>query len=73
MVDKIKMAIEEDLDVISAVTQAIYTDMENDSRILLDEYDNASPEIRKAMDFVLICLCGYSMESLIDKAEPMIY
>ena len=73
MVDKIKMAIEEDLDIVSEVQKQMFSDMENDSRILLARYSEETPEVREAMDFVLICLCGYSMESLIDKAEPMIY
>ena len=73
MVDKIKMAIEEDLDIVSEVQEQMLSDMENDSRILLNRYNGETPEVREAMDFVLICLCGYSMESLIDRAEPMIY
>ena len=73
MVDKIKIAIEEDLDIVSEVQKQMFSDMENDSRILLDRYNEETPEVREAMDFVLICLCGYSIESLIDRAEPMIY
>lgn len=53
--------------LIQLIQAEMLSDSEDDSERLAALYEQASPEQRKVVDDVLICLCGYSMPSLLAK------
>ena len=61
-------ALEKDLDVVSEIYAAIATDSENESRKLLNRYLSANEQERAVMDDLLVMLCGYTMNSIIEHA-----
>ena len=63
-------AIDNQLDVVSAIEKEIATDTENDSMYLLRMYKEANDETRALMDAMLIAICGWAMSHIIEKAEP---
>jgi hypothetical protein len=44
-------------------------DMDKQSRLAIDTYKNAGVKARKAVDEVMTCVCGWTMQSLIDKMK----
>lgn len=67
--EDIASALKERLDVVGQIMNDMMTDDENDSKKLLCIYQNSSPEERGIMDYVLVCLCGYTMHSVIENAK----
>lgn len=65
--EKLKEA--EEKDVISVIQEEMATDTENDSAKLIDLYQKVSKEERALLDYMLVCLCGYTMSSIIEKAK----
>jgi hypothetical protein len=59
------MSLDPAKDVVSAIQDAMITDDENQSERLIATYDKATFAQKVIIDEVLICLCGYSMPSLL--------
>ena len=58
-------AIIHERDIISTITEEMLADQGYDPAILLQLYKKADELERAIMDSVLMCLCGWSMESII--------
>lgn len=43
------------------------SDMAKESEVLLRFYNSGCPEYRAGMDMLCICLCGWTVKTLIDK------
>jgi len=56
-------------DVISALSEAILSDDANQSERLVRLYTDSEPSAKDLIDDVLIIVCGYSLPTLIRKAE----
>ena len=52
-------------DIISTITEEMLADQGYDPAILLQLYKKADELEQAIMDSVLMCLCGWSMESII--------
>lgn len=52
--------------LISRIADAIATDDDDQSERLIETYKAASKTRKAAIDDVMICLCGYSIPTLID-------
>ena len=61
----INCAIKEKYDVVTQIINSGLTDDENDSKFLLNMYLDADEKERAIMDAMLVCICGYTMESII--------
>lgn len=55
--------------LISRIAEAIATDDDDQSERLVETYKAASKTRKAAIDDVMICLCGYSMPTLIEQAK----
>ena len=64
--DTIEKGIDLNCDVVNQIYLEIESDMENESFKLLIAYRRANEEERALMDYVLTCLCGYTMETIIN-------
>lgn len=53
----------------STFNREIVSDCDDDCLELIDDYRNASPEIRSVIDMTLIRLCGWSLPSLLKIAD----
>jgi hypothetical protein len=54
-----------DYSIIRTIYSSMESDTEDDSKYLLKMYLDADEKERAIMDAVLICVCGYSMSSII--------
>lgn len=57
-----------DYSIINKIFSFMATDTKDDSKYLLKMYLDADDKERAIMDAVLICVCGYSMSSIIKKS-----
>lgn len=55
-----------DYSISGTVSAEMFSDDEDDSNRLLEMYLDADKKERAIMDAMLVCLCGYSMSSIID-------
>jgi hypothetical protein len=55
-------------DVVSAVLAAMQDDDDNQSERIWNLYEGADEAGKGILDELLICLCGYSMKSLRERA-----
>ena len=69
--EEIQTALDKNLDVISAIKEEAMTDEENESINLLTYYLDATDEERSIMDCLLVCICGWTMSTIIEKSEPL--
>lgn len=69
--EEIQTALDKNLDVISAIKEEAMTDEENESINLLTYYLDATDEERSIMDCILVCICGWTMSTIIEKSEPL--
>lgn len=69
--EEIEDAMRKKLDVISTIKNEAMTDDENESYNLLSYYLQATPEEKSIMDCVLVCICGWTMSTIIEKSEPI--
>ena len=46
-------------------------DIDQQSKILEDIYKQASPEIKKKLDEMTICVCGFSIESILKNIDEI--
>jgi hypothetical protein len=57
--------------LIDRIEELILSDDEyprdDQSDRLIDEYEKASPESKEVIDNIFICLCGYSLKSIIEQ------
>jgi hypothetical protein len=53
--------------LISRIADAIATDDDDQSERLIETYKAASKTRKAAIDDVMICLCGYSIPTLMDQ------
>lgn len=67
--NSIRKGIELDCDVVSQIFAEMESDTENESSKLLTAYQKSNEEERALMDYVLVCLCGYTMNTIIEHAE----
>ena len=65
----IKEAQENKCDIVGQIMEEMMSDDENDTERLLFAYENATEEERAIMDYVLVCLCGYTMNTIIEHAK----
>jgi hypothetical protein len=54
-----------DYSIIRTIYSSMESDTEDDSKYLLKMYLDADEKERAIMDAVLVCVCGYSMSSII--------
>lgn len=54
------------IDRIGALMQSDLEDPDGQSDLLRREYDRADQHTRDAIDAVVICLCGYSLTTLLE-------
>ena len=55
------------MDLIEMIVSEAQEDMDDSgrqSRLISELFENASPEERKAMNELLVCICGWQFESL---------
>lgn len=67
--EDINLAEKKGLDIVHKVFDEMGADDENETIKLLAAYKQASEAERGIMDYVLVCLCGWTMSSLIQKAN----
>jgi len=53
--------------IVSRIAELIETDDCDQSERLIDTYKAATKKQKEAIDDLMICLCGYSMPTLIDQ------
>jgi len=53
--------------IIPVIYEAMGTDQENDSQRLFNYYRDCNEEERAAINTMLICLCGWSFETILEK------
>lgn len=56
-------------DGITTFAEEFDSDSENESRALLRFYKHGDAVTRKAVDWTLMYLCGWTLETLIEKAK----
>lgn len=69
--EEIKTAMRHKLDVINTIKKEAMSDDENESYNLLNYYRMATEEQRSIMDCVLVTICGWTMNTIIEKSEPI--
>lgn len=57
------------MSLVSRIAEAIMSDDDDQSERLIDTYQQASPEQQQAIDDCLICICGWSIPSLMEQAK----
>jgi hypothetical protein len=57
------------MSIVSRVQEYMVTDDDDQSDRLLRDYQAASDVEKKAIDAALICLCGYSLKTIIEEAK----
>jgi len=57
------------MSIVSRVHELIASDDDDQSERLLNDYRAASPVEQKAIDDAFICLCGYSLATVIEQAK----
>lgn len=57
------------MSIVSRVQEYMVTDDDDQSERLLNDYRAASPVEQKAIDDAFICLCGYSLATIIEEAK----
>ena len=67
--DNIKDGIELNCDVVNQIQIEMESDTENESYKLLTAYQRANEDERALMDYILVCLCGYTMNTIIEHAK----
>jgi hypothetical protein len=60
---------DDDMTLIERVYARIQSDCDQSDR-LARRYERATPNERQAIDDVFICLCGYSLQTLISEETP---
>ncbi|MBQ6856858.1 MAG: hypothetical protein IJO13_07115 [Lachnospiraceae bacterium] len=67
----IEKAESKSLDVITAILEEAVSDDANESSRLIDFYKSLSETERAVADYVLVCLCGWTMHTIIKEfAKP---
>lgn len=67
--EDIKKATELSLDIVGTIFSEIESDCENETGRILRAYELANEDQRALMDYLLVALCGYSLGSIVEKAE----
>jgi hypothetical protein len=57
------------MSVISRIAEAIASDDDDQSERLVNDYNHATKEQQQAIDDALICICGWSLSTLIKQAK----
>lgn len=57
------------MSVVSRIAEAILNDDDDQSERLVNDYQNATPEQKQAIDDALICICGWSLTTLMEQAK----
>lgn len=65
----IKKAEEKNLDLVGQIAEEIFNDDENDTSNLLRLYKEANETERAIMDSMLVSICGWTMNTIIENAE----
>lgn len=65
----LEKAIAKRLNIVGQIEKEMKTDDENESIKLLRVYSEMPPEARGIMDYMLVCLCGWTMNNIIENAE----
>lgn len=58
-------------DIVTAIQAAMADDDENGSERIIRTYRAATPKQKAVVDDILISLCGWSMKSLIERADEL--
>jgi hypothetical protein len=61
---------EDETTVIERIYRRIQSDDCDQSDRLARRYERATPNEREAIDDVFICLCGYSLQTLLNEETP---
>lgn len=56
------------MSLVSRIAELIASDDDDQSERMADEYRDADPKAKEAIDNAFICLCGYSLATLIKEA-----
>ena len=43
--------------------------LETDNELLIHYYSNATPDEQKIINTIMVCICGYSLETIINHPE----
>lgn len=57
------------MSLVSRIAEAILNDDDDQSDRLINDYNNATPDQKQAIDDALICICGWSMTTLMEQAK----
>jgi hypothetical protein len=55
------------MSIVNRIAEAIASDDDDQSERLIETYKAATKKQKEAIDDVMICLCGYSMPTLIEQ------
>ena len=55
--------------LVARVSKAMYSDDDDQSEMLADIYLTSNPTEKDVLDRAFICLCGWSLRTLMDKCE----
>lgn len=67
--ETVERAIDYDYDVITVIKKEMETDCDWESLKLLELYLQADEKERAILDAALVCMCGWTMESIITNIE----
>lgn len=61
--------INRDIDIIHKLIQNKTKNLDSDNELLIHYYTNANPDEQKIIDTIMVCICGYSLETIINHPE----
>lgn len=66
---EVREAIQNKLKIKQIILNELNNDVEDESEKILSLYIMASEEQRAAMDALLVCICGETLSTIIEKAK----
>lgn len=57
------------MSIVSRIQEYILTDDDDQSERLKNDYQHATKQEQEAIDNALICICGYSLATVIEEAR----
>lgn len=57
------------IDIIHKLIKNRTKNLDSDNELLIHYYTNAKPDEQKIIDTIMVCICGYSLETIINHPE----
>ena len=57
------------IDIIHKLIKNRTENLDSDNELLIHYYTNAKPDEQKIIDTIMVCVCGYSLETIINHPE----